>query len=633
MNMARPARSVGIWDLDEEAGRYRRRSGHWPRWAESQGFFLHKDGPRVLMFGESVARALFYDPVHTLADLVGRGLRAPAELVDLARTGGRFDQIQELAGQARSLGPDAVVLFAGNNWKYELARQEHGAHARAEVDALARGGIAGLLRAREHALAEVARRTVREFCSAFDPETRIIVVIPESNLLDWHMRPLVPVLDGSAQLRWLELERELAAHLDAAAWQAVLATADEIEALDEGVSDGAHRARGRALLELGSPDAALRSFRRARDVRLWSSTVDPSWLPTVGVDAAREAALEAGADLVDLTEILPGHCSRGVPGDEFFADFCHLNSRGLALVAREIAVQVDIALDRADGATEGEQALSTWQPSASVEGGAQFCAALIGADFAQPLERIRAHVRAAKQIPEVARAMRAYSQAPARCVPWWMRAEPLSTLPTIRRFVDDVGWAEGSRHNQRLLEAFSWELTDSPALAGPGRALPEGVRSSLLDPIFAPAWRPEGWEGLLEDTDATRHYFRAHGRVSEFDFELANAEKLEIEITARLGPGGAASASIALNDEKPIAYFTVGERWQAHLVAGVGRPGHNRIRIEWDRKRFENQPYVAAAHRLEQGLPPELHLVFGEIHSLHVTPARTRVPAREKRPW
>lgn len=631
MSLVQPARSIGIWELDEDGARYRRRSGNWPRWSEAPGFDLRADRPRVALFGESVARALFYDPAHTLAALVERGLDKRAEVVDLARTGGRIDQIQDLATQAQSLESEAVVLFAGNNWKYELARSERTTQARQEAAALADEGIAGLLRVRERSLAELARRTIHDFRAAFDPATRITVVIPESNLLDWQPRPLTPVLGDGREIEWLKMARRLDESVRAARWDVVVTIADEIHAWDGGISDGAYRAKGQALLELGSTKAALDAFRRARDVRLWSSTADPSWLPSAGAIAAREAAVEAGADVVDLTEILPRHSSRGVPGDELFADFCHLNSLGLALAASEITRRLSASLGIV-AADTGSLPPEEWLAPVDIEAGANFCAALIGADFAQPLDGIRARARAARRIPEVADAMRTYCEAAASRAPWWMRAGQLSNVPTIRRFIEDVGWAKGYRYNERLFDAFaerSGAGSAAMASAESSRALPSGVRSSLLDPVFAPAWRPEGWEGLLDDTDVARHYFRSHEPLSTFEFRLAANEELEIEITSRLGPRGAASASVSLNGVS-LGLLPLADTWQAHRLAANGRTGRNEIRIAWQRERFESTPYATAAHRLEQDLSHELHLIFGEIHSLHVTPQGDPGTRRER---
>ena len=64
---------------------------------------------------------ILYDPHFTPAQALQKIMDAacgPAkiEVVDLARTDLMHEQLQELIVQALHLEPDALVIFAGNNW-------------------------------------------------------------------------------------------------------------------------------------------------------------------------------------------------------------------------------------------------------------------------------------------------------------------------------------------------------------------------------------------------------------------------------------------------------------------------------------------------------------------------------------
>lgn len=623
MSEQRLAKRIGVWQLEPGLGRYEREEGDWHYWAQRAGFAAAPSRPRVLLFGESVARGLFYDPVYTLADLIAGHLGGQAEVIDLARTGAQIEHILATAASSRCLRPDAVVLFAGNNWKYSLPATPASSSWRDETLTGEADLASALLRQRESALTDIARRVIAGFCKIFAGSASVIVAIPESNLLDWHCQALAPVLGGGRERQWFVLDERLTEAMRAGNWSDALQIAGQLQELDDGVSGASYRAQGLAYLELGKPDEALTYLRRARDVRLWTSKVDPPWLPSCGAAAIREMASECGAHVVDLPDILPAHSRSGIPDGSVFADFCHLNSHGLAISAGAISRRLATVLDLAYPETEPDIA----QPEPAVESGARFCAALIAADFTQPLDEIRSHARAAATEPEIRTAMEAYCTVPASRAPWWLRSGQFSLLPNVRRFVEGFGLTEGYRHYDRLAQVFCEQFgaVRSAELQRQGwaaRSLPAGVRTDLLDPIFAQGWHPDGWEGLLDGADVHRHYFRAFSRRSLFRFNLVERSSLEVEITARLGVPGACLAHLSVNGEE-VAGFPLSYAWRTHqLVFPVNAThiGSNEFQVSWERSEFSTQSAAATTWSTGKGAVPDVHPVFGEIYSFHVTP-------------
>ena len=117
----RPDRGLrlGIWephageDGSLEFARAADTAGEWRYWADV-GRIPRKSGPRAVLVGESVARAYLFDPAVTLAGMLAAALRV--EVVDLARTDLTAEQLPPLFDALPALDPDAIVLFAGNNW-------------------------------------------------------------------------------------------------------------------------------------------------------------------------------------------------------------------------------------------------------------------------------------------------------------------------------------------------------------------------------------------------------------------------------------------------------------------------------------------------------------------------------------
>jgi hypothetical protein len=79
---------------------------------------------RVILFGESVARGWFYEPLHTPADVLEEifhlHFSSDLEVVDLAVTSTTPKEIRALCEESLALSPDAFVIFAGNNWKQSI---------------------------------------------------------------------------------------------------------------------------------------------------------------------------------------------------------------------------------------------------------------------------------------------------------------------------------------------------------------------------------------------------------------------------------------------------------------------------------------------------------------------------------
>ncbi|MFB6394223.1 hypothetical protein [Polymorphospora lycopeni] len=632
---------IGIWERRAGGDRYERIAGDWPNWSDSEGFSRNPDRRRVVLLGESVARGLFYEPTVTPAKLLRSALdtAAPgaAEVVDLARSGARFQDILDLADAARDLSPDAVIVFAGNNWKYELTEWVAAERLDGDARALGRDGIAGVLRRREAALADAVRDFVTRLCRLFDGSASMIFVLPESNLLDWHPQPLAPVLGGDRDLAWCRLMGETRARADSGDWDRVLEHCDALHELDGAVSDQPFRYRAAAHLARGERAKALADFRRARDVRLWCDGIDPSWLPSTGVAAARRAAVAAGADVVDLTRLLPAHAASGIPDRSLFADFCHLNGRGLVVSVAEIACavgpRIGLPVDRQRCPGPGDV-------PPRVEAGAAFAAAFVNSDFAQPAEIMNFHARrAAEADPDVVSAMESYCTAPAIPVPWWMRPQDVPGFGNAERFLRGIGRVGRYLYDDDLVASFTAQVNARRARDGaaplPPRvdgALVAGTRTDLLDPIYAPAWRPLDWEGLLGTLPGRptgyRHYFRAHSERSRFTCVVADAVPVDIDLTLRLGSPGTGTATILFNDRE-VDRVELTRRWRRvrrRIPPEHVTSGRNELEIRWSRTALGTMPVPVLAQRITQGLGQELSVVYGEVHSIHASPAPAGPP-------
>ena len=96
---------------------------------------------------------------------------------------------------------------------------------------------------------------------------RVIVVVPETNLSDWHeeLALLVPILEGDRNTRWLELARQAQAALAGAQFPEAAQLAAELIELDEGTSPVGLSILARCYLHNGKVEEARRLLEAARD--------------------------------------------------------------------------------------------------------------------------------------------------------------------------------------------------------------------------------------------------------------------------------------------------------------------------------------------------------------------------------
>ncbi len=249
----RPDRGLrlGIWephageDGSLEFARAADTAGEWRYWADV-GRIPRKNGPRVVLVGESVARVYLFDPAVTLAGMLAAALRV--EVVDLARTDLTAEQLPPLFDALPELEPDAIVLFAGNNWSSVRLELE-------ELDLLA-GAVrdGGFARSRGVFLNRPIRGRARATLEAIATRLEgvpLCVVIPEFNLLDWRSEPsvVVPIL------------------ADVGAWLALGAEgrAGEMMALDGGSSAVSQQIAAGQALARGDTAEARRRLEAGRD--------------------------------------------------------------------------------------------------------------------------------------------------------------------------------------------------------------------------------------------------------------------------------------------------------------------------------------------------------------------------------
>jgi hypothetical protein len=389
-------RRLGIWKYHEANGEawYERDPtfiADWQGWADNEKIIIDDNAKKVVYIGESVARGYLFDPqynpvkiiqhlVNTTSDL------APVQVIDLAMSGLDFGELHLLVREVAAIRPDALIIFAGNNWDV-ISILESDPEAGGVLAELIRPDLsADELTSRTAMIFERAIAGLLEMLKDIFPDTKLMFVIPEFNLKDWQSAPserIMPRSLSGEMKQWVSLRDRAEACLKEHQPEELAALARELIKLD-GTNPYGYELLAKYKLAKESFDEARLLLEAARDTAVYGRnfTSKPRCL------SITRRLLKSGCEkfdigCVDLPEVFRNELKGQVPGKEFFVDYCHLSAKSMQIACSTITSLLIKQL--------ANKAISTGQllqrcphPDARTEAYAHFLAAIHNAHFGQP---------------------------------------------------------------------------------------------------------------------------------------------------------------------------------------------------------------------------------------------------------
>ncbi len=629
-------RSVGIWEQEPGSGDFVRSRAHVDLWrfcADVDRIPRKSARKRVVLLGESVARGFFYDPFYSPAGVLQELLSspgAPVEVVDLAQSNCDPWWLSVVASSTPLLQPDAIVVFAGNNWWGSPLANLSAEHCAVAGPLLTEeGGFSELLARQRTELDAVAARTVVQLSlAAADARAPLILVVPELNLADWTNCPVgtldLPLLSDEDTRGWISAyggaEQALRTGLSAEAER----LARRAVAHDGGASSASLDLLARAQMHQGNVRDASATLRRSR-----ASTVGfldgtrsvPGIFPNVA-ETIRTVGAEVGATVVDLPRVFADRSPGAPPGREVFLDYCHLTSEGIRVaMAATARPLVSMLHDRTVELTDLVEAAPS--PSSEQESWAHLLACIHNAHWGQALETCVHHLRRAlEHDPSIG------ETGIRRVYDAFRRGSPPPLLAAFDELVQNevaavylLGYGVNFRtlglvSEHRLLTAL---LAVCPSL---GSASPDPDFSLGHVPaidLLHPHW--------LELTDANRWYHRglvaAYHFESTFPFVCDRSRAVSLALTCRV-PGAREPdiVSVELNGVE-IAAVAVDHDWRSvrfTAEAQVVREGGNQLTLRWPNvSRADARPRLRRDFETGRKLDTRTH--FGQLHDLRLSVA------------
>ena len=630
---------VGIWEAKDASGRsfVRVDTGEpWHLWANVQEIPAKGLSPRVVLIGESVARGYLYHPHFTPALALQKMMDAACgtgevEVVDLARSDLVHEPLQELITQSLHLEPDALVIFAGNNW-FPLIKTDDERLLDMSYAFRNTGSWRGVKESCESFLITNTRKTLCLLEEvARERGIPVVFVLPEFNLADWTTEYDCPPLLNSEQTEeWLRAKCEAEQLLNSSDWEQAECLGERLLQLDQGTTAAGPNILAEVSQKRGDHQAARTFLEMARDaIVCWPIRETPRCYSVIQ-QTMREEAAAHGVHLVDLPREFIRYLGSEAAGRRLFLDYCHLSLEGIRI---SMALTAETLLPLLKYPTQSSKELGEvdLNVSANVKAVAHFLAAVYNGNWGQRMEVVRHHLRAALEYDRgIADMMQLFLDLHIRRVPSSLcrSYDQLCELPNMTAI---IALYNDSIHEKFLNAKLVTEIGDVLEEVGiPARSQIErliikehSVKNRTVN-LANTLYSTRSYLRLM--VDFRPEFYKATERNTTFLLVCDKPEPLNFSVTLKV-PNVSANETITLRlNGTPVAEIAVTDRWTTSTCiapAMLVHAGLNQVEIGWPMPVWSHEKQKAhVADRLEAGELVEITPMFGLIHSFRVSAAQ-----------
>lgn len=637
---------VGIWEAQEESGgrSFVRIDSKepWHLWANVPKIPPKGLGRRVVLIGESVARGHLYDPHFTPALALQKMMDAacgPAEIevVDLGRTDLVHEQLHELITQSLHLEPDALIIFAGNNW-HPFVKASDGQLLDMSYAFRRTGSWRGVKESCESFLIANTRQTLRLLGEiVHERGIPVVLVLPEFNLADWRTECVCPPLLNSEQTdEWLRAKGEAEQLLKGNDWEKAECLGERLMQLDQGTTTAGPNVLAAVSQKRGDHQAARKFLEIARDAMVcWPIREAPRCYSVIQ-QTIREGAAGHGVQLVDLPREFTKYPGGGIANRRLFLDYCHLTLEGIRI---SMALTAETLLPLLKYPTHSSQELARvdMKVGANVNAVAHFLAAVYNGNWGQRIDLVRHHIRTALEYDRgIAYMMQLFLDLHIRPVPSSVcrSFEQLGELPNMAAII--AFYSDSIRYkflNPNLVTAVVDALEE---IGIPTRSQIEHLiikehdikkRTVNLANTF---YSTGSYSRFL--VDSRPEFYKATARNTTILLVCDKPELLNFSVTMKVpNVSGNQTISLRLNGSL-VAEIAATDHWTTStgsVPAKLIHHGLNQLKICWPMPVWSHEKQREhIADYLEAGELVDITPLFGLIQSFRVSTERSALPQK-----
>ncbi|WP_438479633.1 hypothetical protein [Oleiharenicola lentus] len=626
---------VGIWEKKPgpsgtEFIRSVKASADWCFWADIERIPAKSARKRIVWLGESVARGYFFDPEATPAQFLESVLQQnahDAEVIDLAKNGLQPGELSQLLSTVAELQPDALVVFAGNNWcsGSSLSFPE----LMQLCECLPERPEEFIAQFSRH-LQNLAERLVGQITATAEKlGIPAIIVVPEFNLADWRDDWPPAIFSGNIDTRWRTLKARAETQLAAGQLAAAQASLNALAKLDHNLAPTTAQMRGALHLARQQTEPARAAFEQGRDVALLGASnriLSPRCPRIIQDTIRRRAAASARVQIVDVPALFAAQA--GVPGNRFFMDYCHLTAEGISVVVHAVAQQLSVLRPETAAASLQRVPLPI---AARTEAIAHFLAAIYNSFWGQPQSLLQHHcTRAISLYPAIVESMFDFVEFRSAPRADWVYAacqrlcSVAQAKPYLDRFIQKkVPLRLVLAIRQTLPRAAQRKRFDTLLLKRAAPAASTAV--NLLDDPFH--FTVHHFPLLFRSNPLNLAHYVAKDPTSEFTLPLSRATPMRIALCCRLPLGHTANKEVTLKlNGRRLRSFTLNGRWQKlsiPVAARLLKKGLNTFSIHWPAAgpRVNQALLTREINRLERDRFIDLFPSHGEISQFLISAA------------
>lgn len=635
---------VGVWKLDtNENGesyftRDSNKSAEWGLWAQIPKFHHKGRKKRIVFLGESAARGFLYDPSYTPAQVLESILQLQLgeekiDVIDLARTNANIKHIGRLAKNVLVLEPDALVIFAGNNWGPNAGYSSDSKLCQELAYALREHGVTGFRQFIEDALKDEIIELMDEIAQLYS-DIPVYWVVPEFCLGDWKDPDInAPCLNTAENTAWINACNKAKGALESSDVDLALLEAEKMLFLDQGNCSTTHYILAQVYRSQGDIEKERSALENAKDSSLWDMLRQNSpRIMSLSQRVLRDQAVKHDHFLIDLPKVFREYTNNKLPGKQLFLDYCHLSSEGIRLAMSEVAVHVLALISDAKTKFNRKKLFDTsLVPNDSIEAEAYFLAAIHNAHWGQSQELVLYYCQQAlKYSNTIADIMRDYIEIQNNQTPIWMQKATESLVtnisPTLQRYFFQM---EFKSMDEVLFGAFVESMSkQAPELGMLLNQVRIKYHSVCKKPtnMLAPFYHNTSISNEQTLQNATlrfNDYYEAFDIFSNFKFIGESGRGAKGRITLRLPSKDIIESAelnvhvsvnqVALISIKPDACW---KTWEFEIPGELIVNGINKVAITWPLESVRRKDVLkSAANSVAMGKTPELFPVFGHIYS------------------
>ncbi|UII33608.1 hypothetical protein LVD17_07220 [Fulvivirga ulvae] len=636
------AEKVGRWIKDDISGNYVKNpefDSEDDNWSEVEFITPGSDDVyRIVLIGESVARCTHFPHEYCAARVVEKMLAESIpdrkiEVVDLAKEGMRFEQLMEVVSESVLLSPDMVIVFAGNNWQpgsslgtpynFNMLQKTVGT---SEQTQFIKDTLTDSLKSNINDFKELLTGINAEY------NIPVLYVMPEFNLGDFkpaRKEYVSHFLPGNKMKIWSEAYDSCLHAEDSGDWEEVKKIAGKMMDID--------------VEHPFAYEMMAKYFEHNGDLyqrRIFLEQLkDKALINAIGTSAPRRFSIirelvndilkESPITVVDLQEVLAKHSKDGIPGSEFFLDYCHLNLKGIHLAMGAVASQVASILGVSIDA--GSMAAIESSVSERVLSITHFQAAIHNYYVGQHYPLLYHHCCEALRYADN-ELIEAYRKS---CILFSKRSSIIFSDEV--RFLSEIYPFEnfsifGHPRNKKLMFLELVDAMSEALKVIKGVEIEDEIKKNRIseyriteEPVclLESPYSERSFQEFLCDEDYA--YYRAHEMHSAFTFVVDALQDIKLDITARI-PDFAfydVDSTVKIYINSHLYKITrVGKEWTSIkliLKRDYMQAGVNKLEFEWP---VPGKHVIRRQHKT-LGLPGKIinmiYYTFAEVFSIRAT--------------